>query len=166
MNVSVGDSFYLSAIGWTCEYGSSKKGGALSCNPGRSGGKVGDPLVGVSASWVVVLGESRPTIATLNTSSCCLRISRFPARSPGSKLVVAESDLNLAPTSTSGDLGSSVSVRASTSYAESFRPIPDHHDPGPVFYCDRQSVRSAKISSSAMEASKYHMSATTSPPQK
>lgn len=149
VELAPGDSFTLSAIGWACDYGGASPKTSLSCTPGPPGtASQGEPVVSIQRSRVVLFGTTRPALETLNTPKCCLRIWKFPATRRG--VVVTQSDIDLVS-------GNSVSIPSIDLLCRVLASDPDHHDPGPVFYCYRQSVTSAKTSTASIEASRFHM---------
>jgi hypothetical protein len=147
VTVAAGDSFTLS-IGWQCQYGGvAPPRTALVCNPGVSGSSSqGEPLVSIQQSRVTLLGPTRPVLTTINTPKCCLRAWKFPAIRSG--FTESQSDIDLA-------VGNSVSIPSLDLICRVLASDPDHHDPGHVFVCLRQST--GAVSTATMEASKYHI---------
>jgi len=146
----------MSAIGWSCDYTGSRSKIVLGCTTGTPGtASQGDPIVTLQRSRISVLGTSRPALKTLNTPKCCLRIWNFPTGVPGSSTKSESSDLDLAP-------GNSISVPGLDLLCRVFSSDPDHHDPGAVFACFRQSTTSSKSSTAAIEASRFHMRVSAS----
>jgi hypothetical protein len=153
ITVSPGESFALSEIGWSCEYGGGGKPPrmSLTCNPGPldTTTVTGDPTVSIQHARVVLFGGSRPKLNSLATPKCCLRIWSFPAttKTPSGN---QPSDIDLVA-------GNSISVPSLDLLCRVLASDPDHHDPGNVFYCLRQSVAGKKPTSATMEASRFHM---------
>ncbi len=150
ITVSPGQSFALRGIGWSCDYSGSGKKLSLSCMPTHLGSAdPGDPDVSIQKGRVLVFGGSRPKLDSLATPTCCLRIWSFTAKSKTIR-VSQPSDIDLAA-------GNSISVPSLDLECRVLKSDPDHHDPGAVFACFRQSVAGKKPSSADMEATRFHM---------
>jgi hypothetical protein len=103
----------------------------------------------MQSSRATVFGSSRPALKTLNTPKCCLRFWTFPVRMSTS-LKSQSSDIDLSS-------GSRISVPGIDLICRVYASDPDHHDPGSIFACYRQSTTNAKASTATIEASRFHM---------